>query len=341
MRRKRPLTLVATAVGGLLLVRAEAARVLHSGPPVQTIEPTVLSGPERPALAIGLDRTRRYLYSVRRDGRLGITDLSDGARAGEPLIPGLEGAAPTAAARVAPGSMAVATANGRVVLDDVDGREVHATWGAVLDAREPPARELCAARDPRATAVAGVVGRDEIAVARIAHGLVTRVTLHTLGGEPVARVAMARPDVLVAGTQYGSVYCWTLAPQPRLGDVHAAGLRGVTALGWLADDTVLVGDAAGRVSAWRVGEGCRLARAAGYAAQGGAIRAIAAADRARFAAAGGGALVLRSVARDHPLARLAGADALTDLVWTDRASSVYGLRGDGAVERYGIPGALD
>ena len=100
--------------------------------------------------------------------------------------------------------------------------------------------------------VAALVGEDEVALWSSEEGAgETLETLRTPAGEKITRIALGGVERLVAGTDQGNVYHWSLAGGSRLTSISPVGGGPITALSFaLGEVTFLAGTEKGQVSGW-------------------------------------------------------------------------------------------
>ena len=264
-----------------------------------------------PVGQVGVDEYQEIAYYVAADGRLDFVNLK-----GEPGIPGVEipglaGAAVTAASvmTVEDGiRYAIGTADGRVVPLDLTFDVAYPESGRTITPRvqvgEPSmvdaerrrlVRRLGMATPESGTVIVAQLGPREFVLQTTVEkkGLIgggTReVSLHPFvvetDGEVTAVAIDSRGDDVVIGTSLGRILRFDLRarPQIELADtIDTASQPGaaITSLGLLnGDRTLVVGDRAGRVSSWQVvglpGEGrLRLTRVHTYDAHASAVIAV-------------------------------------------------------------------
>jgi phosphate transport system permease protein len=324
---------------------------------------TAAAAPAAPAapLVLGIDEYQKYLYQLVPDGRFLFFRLSDGAMTKEfPLGGG--GLSFTSASRsVLDDSVAAGTSDGKVALSQVRFLpryeeqklvdleiEVRDHGVVEMDPTKRPVRDVSYHEREGWTAAAALVGDNEIIVFRKNpdENFEQRHTLRTNDGERVSRVRLGRTDTLVAGTESGRLYYWELTPEVRLTNVVSVSTSPITALEYsLGSVQVLVGDAAGEVSAWfrvRVKDedtDLALVRAHQYPGQGKAITAIGPSprDKSFVTAAADGSLVLRHATSERSVLSFpptgAGAEGL---LVTPRNDGLVVRRSDGQLLRYEV-----
>jgi phosphate transport system permease protein len=331
-------------------------------PPPAAAAP-VLAPPPTALLALGVDEYQKYLYAVRADARVDVHRLADGSWAREFPLSGVAGAIITSASRSLHGDhIAAATADGRVALArvqfqpryenqqlaDLDVTLADEGTLPLDDARRPIRAVDYLVDDSGARTVAAVVGDDEVAISRAAEagGEEQRQILRVGAGERVTCLALGRSDSLIAGTDKGQVYQWSLGDQGRLLSVSPVGGAPITALQWmLGAVTFVAGAEDGTVSAWFAtrlredDERPSMVRAHDFEGQGSAVRAIAPSTRDKsFATVGAdGRVVLRHLTSERTLLRLAGAArGVTSALITPKADGVLVGQEDGTLARFAV-----
>jgi phosphate transport system permease protein len=312
-------------------------------------------------LVFGVDEYQMYLYELLPDGRFVFFKTADGAVAREIPVAGLQGATLTAASRSLVGDFVGAgTSDGRVALQQVRFRpkyeeqklvdlelEVRERGVFQIDPSGRPLRELSYAEHEGNKAVAALVSDDEIALLRIGEDESPKLdSLKTRDGEKITHARLSRTDGVVAATDQGSLYYWELSPEPRLAEVKTVSAAPVTALEYsLGDNTILVGDAAGALSAWfRVrlrdeDETLSLVQAHVFKAQGKAIRAIGRSPRDKSFVTGAedGSLALRHVTSERLLLSFpATGQAVDGVLVTPKADAILAESSQGQIARYEI-----
>lgn len=313
-------------------------------------------------LALGVDEYQMYLYVVRGDARVEVHRLSDGSwTRGFPLA-GLEGAAVTSASRSLQGdNLAAGTGDGRVALarmtfqpryqdQKLADLDVALEEKGVLtldDARRPIRDVDYIADEAGARTVAAVIGDDEIALSMADEaGSERRQTLRIGSGEKVTSIALGRVDSLIAGTDRGQVYHWSLGEAAHLTSVSPTGSSPITAVEWiLGAVTFVAGSEDGNVSAWfatrlrEEDEVPAMVRAHVFEGQGSPIRAIAASTRDKsFVTVGAdGRAVVRYLTSERTLLALSGAaSGVTSALITPKADGVLVGQQDGSLARFAI-----
>jgi phosphate transport system permease protein len=330
-------------------------------PPVDALPATAV--PPTALLALGVDEYQMYLYVVRGDARVEIHRLSDGSWSKGFGLTGLEGAAVTSASRSLQGDhVAAASSDGRVALAQVTFQPRYqdqklsdldvalAEKGVIVldDARRRIRDVDYIADEGGARTVAAVVGDDEIAVSMADEtGAERRETLRLGSGERVTAIALGRVDSLIAGTDRGQVYHWSLGETPpRLTSVSPTGASPVTAVEWiLGAVTFVAGTEDGNVSAWfatrlrEEDEVPAMVRAHVFEGQGTPIRAIGASTRDKsFVTVGAdGRSVVRYLTSERTLLDLAGASkGVTSVLVTPKADGLLVGQDDGTLARFAI-----
>jgi phosphate transport system permease protein len=350
----------------LTLAAAPAPAPLPPAPPVPVL-PVPVSAPGsalpgRP-LAVGVDEYQMYLYEVLADGRLVFFRGGDGSFTRQFPLTAVAGATVTSASRSLLGdSVAAGTSDGRVALVQVHqvpkyvdqrlvDQDVEVRDGGVveLDPGRRPLRLVAFQEREGWQAVAGLVGDDEISVVRRNpdEGAEQRFTLRTAGGDKITVLSLGRTDTLAAGTEQGGVYFWELDADGRLASTVTASSRPITALDYsLGSNSLIVGDAAGAVSAWfRVrlkdeDSDLSLVKAHEYPGQGQAVSAIAqsARDRSFATVAADGSLVLRHLTSERTVLSFPATEGPrpVEALMTPRADGIFVRREDGTLARYEI-----
>ena len=342
-----------------------AVRLASPVPPVPAAggsPPAVAAPPVTALLALGVDEYQKYLYVVRGDARVEVHRLDDGAWSKGFALPGIEGATVMSASRSLHGDhVAAATADGRVALAHVAFQPRYENQrladldvtledkGTITldDARRPIRQVDSIVGESGARTVAAVVGDDEIALSMADDaGVERRETLRLASGERITAIALGSVDTLIAGTDRGQVYHWTLADAPRLTSVSPVGSSPVTALEWLLGAvTFVVGSEDGAVSAWfparlhEEDDAPAMVRAHVFAGQGSAVRAIAPSTRDKsFVTVGAdGHSVVRYLTSERTLLDLAGAaKGVVSVMVTPKADGVLVGQEDGTLARFAI-----
>ena len=347
--------------GTLSLPAAPAAAAVPtpSGPAPAAVAAPVL--PPGVVQAMGTDEYQMYLYAVRGGPRLELVRLPDGPWVREYPLAALQGAAVTAASRSLHGDfVAMGTADGRVGLAQVQftpryqGQKladldvaVAERGVATVDRSGRAVRQVgYAETDSGRKVVAALVGDDEIALWTNEEGTGEALaTLRTQAGERVTCLALGGADRLVAGTEQGNVYHWSLADAPRLTSVSPVGRSPITALGFLLGDvTFVAGTRNGELSAWfegRLGDEdaeSRMVRAHDFPAQGSAVTAMGASTRDKsFVTVGeDGSVVLRYLTSERTLLTLSGGKGVAAAMITPKGDGLLVARGDGSLARYWV-----
>ena len=358
---------IASVVGMLVFIAGEAvplfreARVTDAG--AVSVAAAVASGKAPAALrTLGIDEHLTHVYTVEPDGRLAFWRYADGTLVRTSAFPGLDGATVTSSSRTGWGDVVAAgTSDGRVALAQVRFQPRYAgttiagvdvvvrAHGVVpIDEARRPVRDVSYREgDGRAT-VAAIV--DEAAVCvwwRDETGRAASATVGAEAGECFTKVRVGRPTEIAAGTASGRVYGWTIGPDgPRLTSVSPVGDRSVTALAWaLGDHTLLVGDAAGRVSGWfdaRPSEdAAEVVKVEGhrFTPHQAAITAISPSsrDKSFVTAAADGSLVLHHTTSQRTLVVLpTQGGPLQTAAIAPKADAIVVARGDGRLARFDL-----
>jgi phosphate transport system permease protein len=352
-----------------------------SANPAPATPPPATPAPGSPAvpgvvLAMGADEYQLYLYAVRGLPRIEFFRLPAGTWAREFPLSELAGATVTSASRSLHGDfVALGTAGGRVGLAQVLFRpryeaqkladldiEVAERGVATVDPAGRPVREVgYAETESGRKVVVALLGDDEIALwtseeaAEAAEGTAAAAapaptlpaieTLRIPAGERITRLALGRAERLVAGTDQGNVYHWSLSDETRLTSVSPVGRAPVSALGWaLGAVTFLAGTEKGELSGWFEGrlddqdaEG-RMVRAHDFEPQTSAIRALGASTRDKtFVTVGeDGSVVLRHVTSERTLLTLSGEGRVAEVMITPKGDGLLLARTDGSLARYDL-----
>ncbi|HET7746973.1 MAG TPA: ABC transporter permease subunit [Vicinamibacteria bacterium] len=342
----------------------EGASPLPSPPPSPPpLLPPSPAPPPTALLALGTDEYQRYLYVVRADARVALHRMEDGAWVRDFPLAAVAGAAITAASRSLEGDLVAAgTADGRVALAQVAFQpryeaqrlvdlDVSLADRGLLDldpARRPVTRVDYTEGPSGERTVAAVLADDEVAVVLTdPSGTERRATLRIPTGERITALALGRTDRLVAGTDRGQVYHWSLSEEPpRLTSVSPVGSAPITALAWaIGAVTFVAGSEDGRVSAWFAtrlrddDEEPVMVRAHDFAPAGGAVRAIAASTRDKsFATVGGdGTVTYRFLTNERTLLTLQGADrGAISLTVTPKGDGILVGQQDGTLARFAV-----
>lgn len=263
---------IASVVGILVFIAAEAlslfgdARVSDAGT-VTTAAAVATGTAPAPLRALGVDEHRRYVYTLEPDGRIAFWRYGDGQAVRAEPFPGLEGATLTCTSLASPGDLVAAgTADGRVGLAhlqflprgdggtrDADDSVVRARGVVDLDSAHRPVRAVSSREGDGQVTVAAIVDEASVVIWWTDEdGAERRATVGQERAERFTTVRVGRPTEVAAGTASGKVYGWTLGAEgARLTSILQVGDQAVTALGWvLGDNTLIVGDAAGRLTGW-------------------------------------------------------------------------------------------
>jgi phosphate transport system permease protein len=311
--------------------------------------------------ALGTDEYQMYLYAVRGQPKIEFFRLPGGAAGREFPLAALAGASVTAASRSLTGDfVAVGTADGRVAMAQVRFRpryenqkladldiDVADRGVAAIDAARRPVLQVAYAEtDSGRKVVAAQVGDDEIALWSSEEGAGEKTeTLRTSGGERITRLALARAERLVAGTDRGNVYHWWLAGEAaRLSSISPVSGAPVTALDWmLGGVTFIAGTEKGELSGWFEGrvsaedaEG-RMVRGHTFPALASAVRFVGASTRDKsFVTVGeDGAVILRHMTSERTLLALSGGSATAAMI-TPKGDGLLVAREDGSLARYAV-----
>ena len=345
-------------LAGTVSLPAAPVAVSAAGRSALPIPPSAGNAPTA-ALAMGTDEYQMYLYAVRGLPRIELIRLPEGRWVRDFPIAALSGAAVSAASRSPHGDyVGLGTTDGRVGLARLqfqpryEGQKLADLDVQVAErgvARVDPARRAVrqvgyAENDSGRKVVAALVADDEVALWTSEEGSPeTLETLRVPAGEAVTRIALGGTDRLVAGTDQGNVYHWSLQGGTRLTSVSPVSRAAITALGWvLGDVTFVAGTQAGEVSAWFEGrvddadaEG-RMVRAHDFARQASAVRAFAASTRDKsFVTVGAdGSIVLRHLTSERTLVSLKDAPGAAAALITPKGDGLLVGRDDGRLTRY-------
>jgi phosphate transport system permease protein len=360
--------IVVSVLGILLFIVSEAWPLFRPAPgrlagtlalPPPGAAP-VATGTPGAVQALGTDEYQMYLYAVRGQPKIEFFRLPGGAAGREFPLAALAGASVTAASRSLTGDfVAVGTADGRVAMAQVHFRpryenqkladldiDVSDRGVAAVDAARRPVRQVAYAEaDSGRKVVAAQVGDDEIALWSSEEGAGEKTeTLRTSGGERITRIALARAERLVAGTDRGNVYHWWMSGEPRLSSVSPVSGVPVTALDWmLGGVTFIAGTEKGELSGWFEGrvsdedaEG-RMVRGHTFSRQDSAVRFVGASTRDKsFVTVGeDGAVILHHMTSERTLLALSGGSATAAMI-TPKGDGLLVAREDGSLARYAV-----
>ena len=232
-----------------------------------------------PPLAIGVDEYREFAYVVSADG-LRFAPLKGGAVAYTAPLSDLGTATITAASQLGRGPFALGLSDGRVLpiavtfaVSRQDGKrtltpEATSTGPVTTDPDGRPIRHVAYVESNTGPITVAAIGPHDLVLVTITETKPLigppakeesrqRLSVPT-EGEIAALALDARGEDLFVGTSTGQLIQFDLRDPgaPKLGrSVEAAGLSRakITALGFLSGDrTLIVGDASGGVSAWRL-----------------------------------------------------------------------------------------
>jgi len=262
------LLIVLAVLGIFVFVFAEAVPLLYPAVAVERPAEGARSAPGR-ALAVGEDEYREAGWALSATGRIRLVDFVRETVAGEEALGDLGGATLLGGGRALDQDVAAAgTSDGRVLVAGIlfepifgDGRRqgqtVRVGWQAEFTLREKaPVSLVAVASDGERVTVAGA-GEGFLAVAsRRIEGMKVEVrdlSSALAGHEPVSLALAHDAGSLCVGTAAGRVLRLSLdgeGPAPR--EILVAGSSPVTAVAYaFGSQTILVGDAAGRVSGWQ------------------------------------------------------------------------------------------
>jgi phosphate transport system permease protein len=371
---------LAAAPPPVTMPAAKAGAVPATAPPVAALAaaatPPAEGAPPVPGMvqAMGADEYQMYLYAVRGLPRIEFFRLPAGSWTREVPLAALAGTVVTSASRSLEDDLvALGTADGRVGLAQVHFRpryegqkladldiDVKEHGVAAVDPSGRPVRQVGYSQtDSGRKVVAALVGDGEIALwTSEGEAVQTEAapetaaapepvveTLRIPAGERITRIALGRGERLVAGTDQGQVYHWSLAGETRLTSVSPVGNAPVSALGWaLGTVTFLAGTERGEVSAWfegRLGDDdaeARMVRAHSFEPQASAVRAVGASTRDKsFVTVGeDGSVVLRHLTSERSLLYLSGGERVAEVMITPKGDGLLLARGDGSLVRYEV-----
>jgi phosphate transport system permease protein len=347
---------VVVSVIGILFFIAAEAMPLFRAPTASPARSVTLAGSTANTMstmaALGVDETRRYIYSAETNGEVAFYTPDTGVRIlSRPVAP-IAGAVVTASSRsLTQDFVALGTNDGRVALLQVRFTPVHAD-GAVrdvtvdvadrglvaIDAAGRPVQRVAYLEEGERTFVAAQMSSSDVALwwtddSGTTHQDVVRPS----EGSTVTAITVGRTGTAIAGTDRGEVYYWELGDAASLSDTVRVGTSPITSLGYvIGNHTLIAGTADGKVSGWfraPVGadDALKLVRVAEFEPQRAAITAFAASTRDRtFATAGAdGEVVLRHQTSGRTLLTLAGTGSVTHLVMTPRSDGVLAVRANG------------
>ena len=215
--------------------------------------------------AIGTDEYVRYLYTLEPAGVVAFTRLDSGVRGLEAPIAGSQGATIVSSSKSVTGHhIAAGLSDGRAALMQVsfipryDGAvltdldiTVRDRAVVTLDERARPIRQVSYIEQDGHHYVAGLVAEDEIAYAWSSDENPAHRVLLRAEGERVTHVRVGRNGAVLAGTESGRVYHWSLDPEPELTDISPISDAPVTALEWMLGGNSFVAAAAdGSLTGW-------------------------------------------------------------------------------------------
>lgn len=360
------MTTIASILAILAFIAAEVEPLFRA--PAADVKATLASVGGRGPVAAAVDESRDVLELIGRDGVARFVSLSDRKVLQEIPIPGLASARIAAVTRAGRDHLLLATDDGRLVgiripFDVVrsEGRRTirprlkeTGTW-TLSDTGEAPA--LLAASVPGAGGVTVVSARADgppevftVQESRNLFGALQRTGVR----HPLPVDGDARPTTLVVdaagtsgyiGTSDGRLYHWDLSnpAEPVLMDALDATVGRdvpVTALGFLLGDrSVIVGDAAGKVSVWfpvrdeSRPTGWRLARVHELTPHKGAVTAVAPSPRGRsfLTTDATGQVLLRHATSGQTLLDIANPiGPLSTLAFAPKANGALGVNSAGA-----------
>jgi len=311
--------------------------------------------------AMGADEYQMYLYAIRGgQPRIEFFRLPAGTPFRDFPLTALAGAGVTAASRSLDGDfVAAGTADGRVALAQVRFRpryeaqkladldiEVSERGLATVDPTGHAVRQVAYAEEESGRkVVAALMADDEIALWTSEEGAGDKVeTLRTADGERITRIALARAERLVAGTDRGNVYHWWLAEEARLSSISPVSSAPITALGWvLGGVTFIAGTEKGELSGWFEGRVSdedaepRMVRGHTFFPHASAVRFVGASTRDKsFVTVGDdGFVVLQHMTSERKLLSLSGGSATAAMI-TPKGDGLLVARGDGSLARYEV-----
>jgi len=311
--------------------------------------------------AMGADEYQMYLYAIRGgQPRIEFFHLPAGTPFRDFPLAALAGAAVTAASRSLDGDfVAAGTADGRVALAQVRFRpryeaqrladldiEVSERGLATVDPAGRAVRQVAYAEEESGRkVVAALVADDEIALwtSEVETGEKLE-TLRTSGGERITRIALARAERLVAGTDRGNVYHWWLSDGARLSSISPVSSAPITALAWaLGGVTFIAGTEKGELSGWFEGRVSdddvepRMVRGHTFSPHASAVRFVGASTRDKsFVTVGDdGSVVLLHMTSERKLLALSGGSATAAMI-TPKGDGLLVAREDGSLARYEV-----
>ncbi len=353
------IAVVASVLGILVFVVSEALPLFKPASVESRGSVPVTTGVSQAASsafrATGTDEYVRYLYSVEPAGVVGFTRLDSGARALETPVAGADAARIVSSSRSVTGHhLAAGLSNGRAslmqvsfvprydgaVLSDLEIR-VRDVALLALDAAGRPIRQISYIEQDDQYFVAGLVADDEIAYVWREDGA-DRAALLRTPGERVTHVRVGRNGAVLAGTESGRVYHWTLDPEPELTDISPVADAPVTALEWMLGGNSFVAAAAdGSLTGWlRTPTGDdrqTIALAQTFEPQASPVIDMALSGRERsFATLGrDGMIVLRHQTSERVLAAFAPSAPAVSVLIAPKADALLTIEA-GRVERFAL-----
>jgi phosphate transport system permease protein len=356
------LAVVVSVIGILVFIAAEAMPLFRA-PTVTRVRSGSLSGapalPTSAMAALGVDETRKYVYSVEPNGAVAFFAPETGARLFDRPVTSLSGAVVTASSRsLLNDFVALGTNDGRVGLVQVRFTPVHEN-GAVRDVTVDVADRGLVAIDPARRPVRRVAyleeGERKFVAAQVSDadvalwwtdeaGAPRQEIVRAAGGGLVTAVGVGRTGTAFAGTDRGDILLWELGDTPVLTDTAKVGASPITSLGYvIGNHTLIAGTADGKVSAWfRAPVGTdgalELVRVWDFEPQRAAITGFGASTRDRtFATASAdGQVVLRHQTSGRTLLTVPGTGAVTHLVMTPRSDGLLVVRASGQIDQFAL-----
>ena len=358
------LAVVVGVLGILLFIGAEAIPLFQSARVTATAALPASAAPpaaEAGLRALGVDEYRKYLSTIRPDGRIVFLGLDANTAPREFPFPGLAaGTRVVSSSRSQIGNfLAAGTDDGRVALAQVgytpqyenqklSGVEITIADRGVnqLDPGHRPIRQVSFVEDDGRRYVGAIVGDEEVVLWRTEDSGDPKIAaVRVPAGQVLEQVRAGRHGAYVAATRAGRLYHWvfnTGDDVPRLTDDVVVGADRITAMEFLiGGNSLIVGTSSGEVTSWfraAPPDGAEaLIKAHVYEPQGAAVLGFAPSPRDRsFAAIGAdGSLVLRHQTSERTLARVTGAGAGARVVIAPKADAIYSLD-SGAVHAFAL-----
>ena len=355
---------VVAVLGILVFIASEAVPLFTAARVVPQGESRIATGiaPSNAAShrAVGVDEYRKYVFTVEPSGAVVFFRLESGEKVREFPIPRLNGATVSASSRTVTGNyLAAALSDGRIALMQpffVPEYEGDALKDLTLDVRDQgtieadgtgrPARQVSYIEQDGQKFVASLVADDEVSYwwsDADGKGKGQRAALKVDAPHRITQVRIGRNGSVLAGTDQGFVYHWTLQPELKRTDVSPVSKSAITALEWMLGGNSWAAAAEdGTLSGWlraAVGsEGSEaMVQAHTFAPQGAPIVAIALSGRERsFATIGrDGGIVLRHQTSERVLTELPASGLVDAVLITPKADALVTL-GSGRVQRFQV-----